>query len=113
MRNILLSNVALLAMFGSSSFVWAQQESGSSYEYGPHMWGGGPWMLIMPLMMIVFIAGIVAVVLLMVRRLGGSGYGTAQHPLPGRAPLDILKERLARGEIQKEEFEELQRALGE
>jgi putative membrane protein len=66
-----------------------------------------------PLMMIVVIAAVVAVVVLMVRWLGGSGYGAAPHPSPGRTPLDILKERFARGEIDKEEFEERRRVLGE
>ena len=74
----------------------------------------GPLMMIVgPLMMIVFIAAIVAVVVLMVRWFGGSGNGTASHAPPGKTPVDIIKERFARGEIDKEEFEELRRALGE
>jgi putative membrane protein len=76
------------------------------------MWGGGWWMFLGPLMMIVFIAAIVAAVVLMVRWLGGS-HGAAPLPPPGRAPLDILKERFARGEIDKEEFEERRRVLDE
>jgi len=88
----------------------AQQQQGP--YYGPHMWNGGPWMFFGPLMMIIFVAAIVVVVVLVVRWLGGPGHGAAHHP-PSRTPLDILKERFARGEIDKEEFEERRRVLGE
>ncbi len=111
MKGFLFSTAALLAMLGASSASWAQQQGGP--YYGPHMWNGGLWMFVGPLMMIVFIAAVVAVVVLMVRWLGGPGRGTAPHPPPGRTPLDILKERFARGEIDREEFEERQRVLGE
>ena len=71
--------------------------------------------LILPsLMMILFVAVVVVLVVLAIRWLGSSGHGAAQHTLPpAKAPLDILKERFARGEIDKEEFEERSRVLGE
>lgn len=82
---------------------------------GDHMWGGGMygWFL-GPLMMIVWIALIVGAVVLVLRLTGVTGH--SRHP-DGRSPetrgpdaMDILRERFARGEIDKAEFEE-RRAL--
>jgi putative membrane protein len=73
-------------------------------------WGG---MIFGPFMMIVFIAVVVVVIVLFVRGLGGPGIGGALHNSAGKVPLDILKERFAKGEIDQEEFEERRRALGE
>ena len=72
------------------------------------MWGGGWWFL-GPLLMIAFVAVIVVVVVLLVRWLGG--HRQSVPALPGSAALDILKERFARGEIDKEEYEERRRVL--
>jgi putative membrane protein len=105
------STAALLGILGLSSVAWAQQQTGP-YD-GPHMWDGGGWMIFGPLMMIVFIAVIVVVVVLVVRWLGGRGQGATPHSPPAGTPLDILKARFARGEIDKEEFEERRRVLGE
>jgi putative membrane protein len=78
------------------------------------MWNGGwhGWFF-GPIMMIVIIAVAVVVVVLLVRLLGGPGHTHPRHQPPARTPLDILKERFARGEIDKEEFEERRRILGE
>ncbi len=84
--------------------------------YGDHPYmGAWGWsgMVFGPIMMIVFIAVAVVVVVVLVRWLGGPGHGGALHSSPGRTPLDILKERFAKGEIDKEEFEERLRVLGE
>jgi putative membrane protein len=86
------------------------QSEGTRY-YGPHMWDGGWWMFLGPLWMIVFVAAIVAVVVLLVRWLGGSGHATGPSQPPARSPIDILRERFARGEIDKEEFEERRKML--
>jgi putative membrane protein len=62
---------------------------------------------------IVFIAVVVVAVGLLVRWLGGRTQGGALHNPQGKTPLDILKERFAKGEIDKEEFEEQRRVPGE
>lgn len=64
-------------------------------------------------MMIVVIAVAVAVVVLLVRWLGGPNHGTTLRSPPGKKPLDILKERLARGKVDKEGFEEQLKTLGD
>jgi len=84
--------------------------------YGPHMWGdwgGGWWMFIGPLWLILVLAVVVGVVVLIVRWLVGAGdSGGTAGPAASDKPLDILRERFARGEIDKEEFEERKRLLG-
>ena len=81
--------------------------------HGPHMMWDGPWygMLFGPLMMIIWIAVAAAIVVLVVRWLGGIGRPPAALGPQGKMPLDILKERFARGEIDQEEFEERRRVL--
>ena len=70
-------------------------------------------MIVWPIMMILFIALIVILVVFLVRWFGASGHGTSSHQPSRKTPLDILKERFARGEIDKEEFEERKHLLGE
>jgi putative membrane protein len=102
----------------SPILVWAQGPSEPErYAYGPHMmWWGGGWfgMIFGPLLMILVLALVIAIAVLLVRWLGGPWQASVQHQAPpGRTPLDILKERFARGEINKEEFEERRRVLGD
>lgn len=107
-KRTILSSTAMAAL-GLPALAWAQQ---SPPYPGPHMWNGGwyGWFF-GPIMMIVFIAVAVVVVVLLVRWLGGIGHGVAPHASPGKTPLDILEERFARGEIDKQEFEERRRLL--
>ncbi len=79
-------------------------------------WGWGH-MIYGSVMMIVFWAGIILLIVLAFRWLGGgrrqeTGQGT-QAPPPGTRALEILQERFARGEIDKDEFEERKRYLSE
>ena len=104
--------LAALLSFVTPAAALAQQTTGP--YHGPHMWDGGwhGWFF-GPIMMILFIAVAVVVIVLLVRWLGGAGHGGALHGPPGKTPLDILKERFAKGEIDKQEFEDRRRALGE
>ena len=102
-----------LALLMQASPALAQPEG----YYGPHMMWGGGWlhMFFGFLMMLLFLGLIVALVVIGVRWLGSAEHSPFRHgPRPGeRSALDILKERLARGEIDVAEFEERRRALGE
>lgn len=111
--------IAAAAAAASPSWVWAQgTPDPDRYWYGPQMMWGGGWygMIFGPIFMILILVVIIAAVVLIVRWLGGPWQHPApppHYPQPGRSPLDILKERFARGEIDKEEYEERRRVLGE
>jgi putative membrane protein len=71
------------------------------------MWDGGwhGWFF-GPLMMVFWLAILVGVVVLALRLFGIIGPGAKPQAKPGSDALDILRERFARGEIDKAEFEE-------
>ncbi len=67
------------------------------------MWGA--WGIGMMLMMLIFWALVIALLVYGIRWLAGT------HRPRTDPALDILRQRYARGEISKEEFEEKKRAL--
>lgn len=76
---------------------------------------GGMMLIFMLLVVLVFLALIVGGVYLLVRAIRGDGE-RSRHDDLGRVPprsnaLAILEERYARGEIDREEFEERRRTL--
>ena len=100
-------------LFASPAFADPQGYWG--YGYGHPMMGYG-WFF-GPLFMILTIVLIVVAVVLVLRWLGIGGPGAGAAGTEGAAgtrsdPLEILKERLARGEITPEEYEERKRVLG-
>jgi len=80
--------------------------------------GMGWWMIWGSVMMIVFWGGIIALAVWAVQSLTRREQGTAQGPsvgpVPGAPrdqPLEIAKQRYAKGEITREEFEQMKRDL--
>jgi len=104
----------LLAAGGLGSAVWAQQVDPLCTNHAA-MWSSGwhGW-FIGPVMMILFLAVAVSVVVLIVRWLGGNGHGTVHSSSKPtqRQAIEILKERFVLGEIDKAEFEEKSKIIG-
>jgi putative membrane protein len=72
------------------------------------LWGG--------LMMVLFWGAIIALAVWFVQSLSRRDTGESQPGAavpPARTPLDIAKERYARGEIGRDEFEQIKRDLEE
>lgn len=88
----------------------ASAQAGTGY-YGGHMWSGGwhGWFF-GPLMMILWLVMLAGAVVLILRWLGVVRPSGAAHGKTAPDAIDILRERFARGEIDKAEFEE-RRAL--
>lgn len=113
----MLAIVMLSAMTGMPALAQPTPNP-QEYPYGPGMMGWGGWygMILGPLFMVIVLAAVIAVTVLLVRWIGGpwdSGQPPHSAQPPRRTPLDILKERYARGEIDKEEFDERRRMLDE
>ena len=75
-------------------------ESSSAWD------GTGSWLMFLPMMLwpIVVIGGIVLLVVLLVR--GGRSEQPWQRSTGGYTSFDILRERFARGEIDRQEYED-------
>ena len=111
----LIAGALTTALVFMPGWVMAQAQTDSErYGYGPGMmgWGGGYGMFFGPLLMILTLIVVIAAIVLLIQWLGGGSWQGAQKPT-GPAPLDILKARFARGEIDRQEFEDRRKVLAE
>ena len=69
-------------------------------------WGGGLWMVFGGIWMVLFWGGLIALIVWGIKKLTGRDEST-----PKRDPLYMAKERYARGEISREEFEQIKKDL--
>jgi putative membrane protein len=71
-----------------------------------HDWGGDGWWVMMGIGMLLFWGLVIAGIVLIMRELSGP-----RHDRGREDPLDILKGRLAQGDISVEEYERHRQAL--
>lgn len=111
-RNVVIGvAVAAVVLLAAGLLLGGWMGRGSYYGYGPGMmrdWGfgwpmmgGGLWMILLWLLVL---GGLGAVVWLVASAVGR---GPSNRPTDPELPLEILKRRYARGEIDREEFERI------
>ena len=104
----------ILRVFGplaaaSMAFLAEAQSYRDGFEIWQGAWGWSA-MILSGLIMILFWAVVISLIVLLVRWMTGSGAAPEVKPARSSA-VDILEERYARGEINREEFEERRRVL--
>ena len=107
MRTRIILGTAAAAVLSPASAL--AQDRTWEWQWGTHpmmfMWGAGG--LVMMLMMLVFWGLVIAAIVIGLRWLLGQG-----PPVRRDEAFEILRQRYARGEIDKQEFETRRRDLG-
>lgn len=105
-RRISLLLVSVAASFLAAAAAWAQPPSEWSWGMHPVAWMWGAWGIGMMLMMLLLWGLVITGIVLAIRWLVQQG-GEPRSD----AALEILRQRYARGEINREEFEARKRDL--
>jgi putative membrane protein len=121
-KSLLAGFIALSVLFMFSTPLLAQGRGWGGYGHGPGMmwgygYGGSGWFgsVFMVFIWILIIAAIIALIkwLLGTSRNKHETYSHAPISSSSGRALDILKERYAKGEISKEQYETMKRDIGE
>jgi putative membrane protein len=80
------------------------QKEATMYPYSEHMWFGG-WMMMFP--SLIFIVLLILVILF----LGGKNRSFDIFRRESETPLEILKKHYAKGEISREQFEQMKKDI--
>ncbi len=106
-RRVAVVRALMIAAITTPGSAWAQERGwDGTWPVHPMWWMWGAWGLVMLVMMLVFWGLVIAGIVLAIRWLVGQG----ARPGSDRA-LDFLRERYARGEINKDEFDARRRDL--
>ena len=108
-RIVLILGLAFFSLTGKALAQW--RGDGQGMGSGMMGWGYGMGWFGMILMVLFWIAVIVAIIFL-IRWLFVSTGAKGHRAVSEDSPLEILKRRYAQGEINKEEFEQKKRDLG-
>ena len=113
MRKVLKGKFRALLLLVTSLSVQTQPVTAQADTWGGDWHDGWGWghMFFGSFMMLLFWGGLIILIVLAVRRMGGGPARGGDGPAPGNRALEILEERYARGEIDKEEFEERKQLL--
>ena len=111
MKNWITGLAISVPMIASALPAWAQPSAdrGTFWHDG---WGWGH-MMFGSFMMILFWGGLIVLIVLAVRGLSGRSDSRIPPSSGQQTAMDILKERFAKGEIDKEEYEERKKLLSE
>jgi putative membrane protein len=109
MQKLLKGKFPALLLLATSLSLQAQSATAQGGMWGDG-WGWGH-MFFGSFMMLLFWGGLIIVIVLAVRWASTGPARGGDGPAPGNRALDILEERYARGEIEKEEYEERRRLL--
>ena len=102
---IILAVVIILPLALGADWGWPYGSWGMMW---PWMMVGFPWMWLIPIVSIVFVGLIVWAIVALVRR---SNESKGSESAKAESALEVLKQRYARGEISKEEYEEKKKDL--